>query len=147
MVKIRLARVGRRNDPSFRIVVQDERSAPTAKAIEIIGSYSPKLKQKTVDKERAAYWLGVGAQPTGTVHNIFVDEGIVKGDKVNVFHRDVAAEAEKEAAANEAKIAEETVEAAEKAEEKTEEVAEEAPKDEKAEESAPEKPTEEKKSV
>ena len=122
MVKIRLARVGRKNDPSYRIVVQDVRKAPTAKAIEIIGSYSPKLKQKQIKKDRAEYWLGVGAQPTGTVHNLFVTEGIIKGEKVNVFHGSEVEAAEEEASEADAPVVEEAVADA-PADEKTEEAA------------------------
>src|SRR3990167_543542 len=109
MVKIRLTRVGRKNDISFRIVVQDVRVARDGKVIEIIGTYSPRLKQKTINKDRALYWLGVGAKPSGTVHNFFLDEGIVKAEKHNVFHRvgvaEAAVAAKKEAKATETKAA------------------------------------------
>ncbi len=86
MVKIRLARVGRRNDPSFRIVVQDSRKDPFGRKIEVVGFISPRSKEKKLDRARIEYWLKVGAQPSETVHNLLISEGIIKGKKINVYH-------------------------------------------------------------
>lgn len=71
-VAIRLRREGGRNTPYYRIVVADKRSPRDGRFIELIGTYDPKKKDNTftVDLERAEYWLGVGAQPTETVHSI-----------------------------------------------------------------------------
>ena len=69
-VKIRLKRCGKRNAASYRIVVADVRSARDGRFIEEIGFYNPKSKVETVDQERAAYWISVGAQANGTVENI-----------------------------------------------------------------------------
>jgi small subunit ribosomal protein S16 len=70
MVKIRLKRVGTKNTPVFRVVVADSRSPRDGKFLEEIGTYHP-LKSDvinfTLDLERAAYWVGVGAQPSETV--------------------------------------------------------------------------------
>lgn len=87
MVKLRLQRVGRRNDPSFRIVAQDSRVAPDSKVLEILGFYNPRLKQKGLKKDRIEYWLAHGAQTSGTVHNLLVSEGIIAGPKRNVVRR------------------------------------------------------------
>jgi small subunit ribosomal protein S16 len=84
MVKIRLQRVGRRNKPSFRIVAQDSRTAPSGRVLEILGFYNPSLKQKNIKKDRLEYWLSQGAQTSDTVHNLLVSEGIIPGPKRNV---------------------------------------------------------------
>ncbi len=69
-VKIRLKRCGKRNAPSYRIVVADVKSARDGRFIEEIGFYNPGTKEEVVDQARADYWLSVGAQASGTVTNI-----------------------------------------------------------------------------
>ncbi|HSH96205.1 MAG TPA: 30S ribosomal protein S16 [Roseimicrobium sp.] len=68
-VKIRLKRVGAKNNPVFRIVVADGRSPRDGKFIEEIGTYSPLKKDSTptLNVERADYWISKGAQPSDTV--------------------------------------------------------------------------------
>ena len=70
-VRIRLRRTGRKNAPSFRIVVADGTSPRDGRYIEIIGQYYPRLGDKAVqlDTERANHWLDVGAQPSDTVRS------------------------------------------------------------------------------
>lgn len=81
MLKLRLIRVGRRNDPYFRIVAQDIRRAPKGKYTELLGSYAPLQKKRTISKERVLYWLSKGAVPSDTLWNMLVSEGIIKGKK------------------------------------------------------------------
>ncbi|SIS12398.1 30S ribosomal protein S16 [Williamsia sterculiae] len=71
-VKIKLTRLGKIRDPQYRIVVADSRTRRDGRAIETIGKYHPKDQPSLieVDSERAQYWLGVGAQPTGPVETI-----------------------------------------------------------------------------
>ncbi|PIT91337.1 30S ribosomal protein S16 [Candidatus Kaiserbacteria bacterium CG10_big_fil_rev_8_21_14_0_10_49_17] len=84
MLKIRLQRVGRKNDPSYRVVVVDSKQGPkSGKFVELLGSYSPKEDRVVVDGERAKYWIGQGAQTSDTVHNILVNEKVVDGAKRN----------------------------------------------------------------
>lgn len=68
-VKIKLMRLGKMRAPYYRIVVADARTKRDGRAIETIGKYHPKEDPSfiEVDGERAAYWLGVGAQPTEAV--------------------------------------------------------------------------------
>ena len=82
MLRIRLSRVGRKNMAQFRITVADIKRSPTGKFIEIIGNYNSHTKEKVFKKDRAEYWISKGAQPSPTVYNLFVDTGIIKGDKV-----------------------------------------------------------------
>lgn len=138
MLKMRLQRVGRKNDPSYRVVVTDSRTGPkSGKHVDLLGSYDPKVNRVQIDADRAKDWLSKGVQASPTVHNILVGQKIIEGKKVNVLPKkspivDEAAEAAK-------KAAEEA--AAAPAEETTPEVASEeaapAPEVEPAEEEKP----------
>lgn len=83
MLTIRLTRVGKKNSPSYRVVVADKKRAVKRKFIEIIGNYNPTLvpKQLVIDKDRALFWMGNGAQPSDTVNNLMVRLGILAEDK------------------------------------------------------------------
>jgi small subunit ribosomal protein S16 len=86
MLKIRLQRTGRTNNPSYRVVVTEHTNGPkSGRAVESVGSYNPKSKERTLNAERITYWLSKGAQASGTMHNMLVSAGIVKGKKVNVL--------------------------------------------------------------
>nr|WP_327077558.1 30S ribosomal protein S16 [Jatrophihabitans endophyticus] len=66
---MKLTRIGKMREPHYRIVVADSRNKRDGRSIETIGEYHPKNDPSVikVDAERAAYWLGVGAQPTEAV--------------------------------------------------------------------------------
>lgn len=68
-VKIRLKRLGKIHAPYYRIVVADSRTKRDGRAIEEIGKYHPTEEPSLIEinRERAQYWLGVGAQPTEQV--------------------------------------------------------------------------------
>jgi small subunit ribosomal protein S16 len=70
--KIKLMRLGKMRAPYYRIVVADARTKRDGRSIETIGKYHPKEDPSyiEVDADRAAYWLGVGAQPTEAVEAI-----------------------------------------------------------------------------
>lgn len=72
MVKIRLMRVGKRKQPSFRVVVADSRSPRDGRIIETIGHYHPREDPSVIEinGERAVHWLQLGAQPSNTVKNL-----------------------------------------------------------------------------
>ncbi len=72
MVKIRLMRVGKTKQPSYRVVVADSRSPRDGRIIESIGHYQPRRdpSEIVIDSDRAVYWLGKGAQPSNTVKNL-----------------------------------------------------------------------------
>lgn len=85
MLMIRLQRVGRKNDPSFRVVITDSRnSTKSGKFIEIAGSYDARKGKPSLKEERIKYWLSVGAKPSATVHNLLADAGIISGPKLDV---------------------------------------------------------------
>lgn len=76
MVKIRLTRVGTKNQPKYRVIVADEQRKRDGKFIEILGTFDPSIKPNKfeVNKERYSYWLGVGAQETLAVHRLVNNE-------------------------------------------------------------------------
>ncbi len=81
MLVIRLKPVGRKHQISFRIVVTEKRSKLNGPYREDLGFYNPASDKFAVNAERAKYWLGVGAQPSDTVYNIFVSAGVIEGPK------------------------------------------------------------------
>lgn len=88
MLAIRLQRVGRKNDPSFRVIVADSKLKPkTGNVLEILGSYNARQGKPIINTERATYWMSVGAKASGTVHNILVDLKAVTGKKINVLNK------------------------------------------------------------
>lgn len=79
-VKLRLMRMGKKKQPTYRIVASDARSPRDGRFIENIGTYEPRLEPSGVkiDAERAQHWLSVGAQPTERVAKLFAQAGISK---------------------------------------------------------------------
>lgn len=77
MVKIRLARVGRKNYATYKVVAVDSEKKRNTKFIEELGSFQPHTKEFKVDADRVKYWLSVGAQPTGTVARQLVKAGLM----------------------------------------------------------------------
>ncbi|HNR98597.1 MAG TPA: 30S ribosomal protein S16 [Planctomycetota bacterium] len=79
-VKLRLKRMGRKNRPFYRLAVMDGRKPRGGATIEVIGHYDPLVKDAgkatVVDKERAEYWLKVGAQPSFTVRSILRKQAV-----------------------------------------------------------------------
>jgi small subunit ribosomal protein S16 len=86
MLMMRLQRVGRKNDPSFRIVVTDKRTGVKSdKHIDRLGSYNPKMNHVQIDAVKAKEWLAKGVQPSDTLHNILVSQKVIEGKKKNVL--------------------------------------------------------------
>lgn len=122
MVKIRLARFGKRKQPLYRIVATSARTKRNSHALEYLGTYDPQSTSNKIefDKERVQYWLDNGAQPTYTVKSLFVINGFMKAD---IKKRPVAKakkEVEEKSAKVEAKVEPKVEEVIE--EEKVEEV-------------------------
>ena len=83
MLKIRLIRTGKKNAPSYRIVLIEKNASPkSGKFLEILGNYNPRLKEINLKKDRIVYWLGQGAQASDTVHNLLISHDVIKGDKI-----------------------------------------------------------------
>jgi small subunit ribosomal protein S16 len=82
MIAIKLRPVGKKKQISYRVVVMEKKSKLVGKPIEDIGWYNPHTDTFGITAARAAYWIGVGAQPTDTVHNILVDAKIIHEPKI-----------------------------------------------------------------
>lgn len=76
MVKIRLARFGRKNSPFYRIVTTDSRNKRDGSFLQQLGTYEPFTGKITIDEEKSLFALKVGAQPTDTVKSILKKKGI-----------------------------------------------------------------------
>ena len=90
MLKIRLQRIGRKNDPAFRVVLTDSKnSTKSGKFLEILGTYNPKAKDKTGETnfktDRMKYWISKGAKTSDTMHNFLVHQKVIEGKKINVL--------------------------------------------------------------
>jgi len=77
--KIKLQRKGAKNQPYYRLVIQDESSSPSSDVVEVLGQYHP-LKEPTlfnVDREKVESWLKKGAMPTDKVKILLSKAGIL----------------------------------------------------------------------
>lgn len=82
MVRIRLRRMGAKKRPFYRIIIADKQSPRNGRFIEAIGTYDPNTAPETVNmqNDRAAYWLGVGAQPSDGVIRLLRRANLVDAD-------------------------------------------------------------------
>jgi len=88
MLKMRLQRVGRKHETSFRLVLTDSKnSTKSGRFKEILGSYDPRKSTEAFKVDRIKHWLGQGIKPTGSVHNLFVTHKIIDAKKINVLPR------------------------------------------------------------
>ena len=88
MLRIRLQRVGRKNEPVFRVIATEhQNAAKTGRVLEILGNYDPRFDKVAIKGERVSYWISKGAKPTSTMHNLLVSQKIIEGKKVNVLSR------------------------------------------------------------
>ena len=80
MLKIRLARVGKKKQPTYRVVVADARAPRDGKYVEILGHYNPRSEPSVfeIDEEKARSWLSKGAQPTDRIHKLLATKGIME---------------------------------------------------------------------
>ncbi|HEY1037424.1 MAG TPA: 30S ribosomal protein S16 [Candidatus Paceibacterota bacterium] len=83
---IRLQRVGRKNEPSFRLVLTDSKNAAqSGKFLEILGSHSFRKDGTILKADRIKHWMSKGAQVSDTAHNLLVVNKVVEGKKKNVL--------------------------------------------------------------
>lgn len=86
MLMIRFQRIGRTNDPAFRIaVLEKERAAKAGNVVELLGTYNPKTKALTLNEAHVKEWIAKGAQPTDSIRNLLINKGVIEGKKVNVL--------------------------------------------------------------
>lgn len=86
MLMIRLQRVGRKNDPSFRVVITEKANAAKSGAfLEVVGSYDARKDRVQLKPDRIQHWLSHGAKASATVHNILVNAKVINAPKVNAL--------------------------------------------------------------
>lgn len=107
MLKLRLARTGRKKRPYYRLVVTEHTFPRDGRFLEILGQYDPIVEPHVfnVKAERVKHWLSQGAQPTVTVHRLLHKEGLI--DEYKAKPRSKRADAKRAAAEAAAKAAEE----------------------------------------
>jgi small subunit ribosomal protein S16 len=141
MLVIRLLRTGKKNQPTYKIVVTDKENPPRGgRFVEEVGFYNPKTKERVLKKERIQYWVSQGVKPSDTVYNMLVSEGVVEGGK-----KDVHKKSKKEAPAESAEkpVEEAKAEAAPVQEQKPAESPAMEEKKEEPQEQKPEQPIQE----
>ncbi len=85
MLKIRLARIGKRKKPTYRIIISESARDTYGRFLELLGHYNPFTKVCEVKKDRVLYWISQGAKLSPTIHNLFVDQNVITGAKVKAY--------------------------------------------------------------
>src|ERR1700722_11572514 len=88
MLSIRLQRVGRKHEPTFRLVLTDSKnSTKSGRYLEVLGSYDPRLDNKIeqFNVPQIKHWISKGAQLSVTVHNFLVTKKVIEGKKINAL--------------------------------------------------------------
>lgn len=106
MLTIRLARIGKKNKPMYRLIISEKGRDPYGRPLEILGSYNPHNKDLRIKAERIKYWLSKGSGLSPTVNNLLAEKKIIEGKKVKAFkmkadktvHEEVKKEEKKEEA-------------------------------------------------
>lgn len=83
MLAIKLSRFGKKKQPTYRVIVLEKTKDPWGDYLENLGFYNPRTQPKTIELkiDRIKHWISVGAQPTPTVHNLLVSQGIIEAPK------------------------------------------------------------------
>jgi len=167
MLTIRLARIGKKKQPIYRLIINEKTKDTLGDFLENLGTYNPKTKEINLKTERINHWLSKGAGTSDTVQNLLVNQGVIKDKKVKSWRpkkKTSGAEGEakapstgakatgageeksKEESPNEKKPEEIKSEEKPKVEKPKEETKPETPKEEPKEEPKPEEPKPEVKS-
>lgn len=98
MLKIRLQRVGKKNDPSFRLVlIEHKAAARSGKAKEVLGFHDFRKDGTIINKERVLHWIKMGVQVSDTAHNLLVTNKVIDAKKKNVLPKKSPAKKEEAA--------------------------------------------------
>lgn len=83
MLTIRLQRLGKKNAPTYRLVLAEKGRDTQGRNLELLGTFNPRAKENgfVPNTDRIKYWLEKGAQPSDTLHNLFLQSGIISGEK------------------------------------------------------------------
>jgi small subunit ribosomal protein S16 len=99
MLMMRLQRIGRKNEPSFRLVLTDSKnSTKSGKFLEILGSHNFRKDGTVLKADRIKHWMSVGAQVSDTAHNLLLSNKVITGKKKNVLPKKTVPKKEEVAA-------------------------------------------------
>ena len=84
MLTIKLSRLGKKKQPTFRLLVLEKTKDQWGNYLENLGHYNPRTKKAELKAERIKHWLTKGAQLTDSVHNLLNSQGIVSGKKKKI---------------------------------------------------------------
>ncbi len=118
MLAIRMSRFGKKKEPLFRLIVNEKTKDPWGDYKESLGHYNPRTKVLTIDADKVKRYIEQGAQPSNSVLNLLITNGVIEGKKKPVSHLTTKRRkkmADELAAQEEAKRAAEEAAAAEKA--------------------------------
>ncbi|MBU3942954.1 30S ribosomal protein S16 [Patescibacteria group bacterium] len=85
MLTIRLARIGKKKQPLYRLVINEKTKDTSGDFLEMLGTYNPKTKETSFKAERIKYWISKGASASATVHNLLVSNKIIDTEKVKAW--------------------------------------------------------------
>jgi len=86
MLTMRLQRVGKKNQPSYRIVLAEKHRAATKKVVELLGHYNPRTKKFGIkNEERLKYWVSQHVELSPTLRNLLITKGLLTGEKVKAW--------------------------------------------------------------
>lgn len=71
MIRIRLSRIGKKNDPFYRIVAIEQHRKREGKPVEVLGYWHPRENVKKIDSKKYEYWISKGAKPSDAVSKLF----------------------------------------------------------------------------
>ncbi len=126
MLKIRLTRMGKKHQPSYRVVVTPKENPVGGEYIDLLGTYNPLRGEVSIDKEKALEWLNKGAQPSDRIARLLKNAGVEHKSIVVKVYTPKPKEVEVEEKAEKAPVAEEATESTEEPE-ATEEAPTETP--------------------
>lgn len=89
MLAIKLQRIGRKHQPSYRLVIAEKRSKLQGPPVEDLGFFNPFSKAFEVKKDRVEYWLKIGAQPTVSANNLLVKHKVIEAKALPVHMKKV----------------------------------------------------------
>lgn len=99
MLKIRLQRVGKKNEPSFRLVlIEHKAAARSGQAKETLGFHDFRKDGTIINTDRVKYWISKGVQLSDTAHNLLVSQKVIEGKKKNVLPKKTVPKKEEVAA-------------------------------------------------
>lgn len=95
MLCLKLSRIGKKNQPTFKLIVLEKTKDPWGDYLELLGNYNPKTKKGNFKAERIKFWLARGAQMTPAVNNLLINQKIIEGQKRKAIKVKKSKQAEK----------------------------------------------------